>query len=282
MPDDPDVARRLRHKATLPQEAERAGVDAPRTVAADSIETLRALDLRPPFLLKPVEGQHFAGSFGEKVMVAPTPDELVAAWKRAKRARVRHGRPGAHPGLRETDLVAVRLHRPQRPAARDRDRREGAAGPAPLRHERRLPHDAAAARARARAAAARERGLQGLRPRRVRARPPRRRLQAARGEHARADVGRGRDDAAASTWRGSRTTTSAAARAGAGRPAARALVGVPRQGPLRLAADGEAARADAAGLRAPVPAAAQGARRLRGGRPAAGARRARVPALEDR
>ena len=87
LPDDPDVARRLRHKATLPQEAERAGLEAPRTVAADSIETLRALDLRPPFLLKPVEGQHFAGSFGEKVLVAQTKDELVAQWKRAKERR---------------------------------------------------------------------------------------------------------------------------------------------------------------------------------------------------
>ena len=84
LPDDPDVARRLRHKATLPREAERAGLDAPRTVAADSIETLRSLDLRAPFLLKPVEGQHFAGSFGEKVLVAQTQDELVAQWKRAK------------------------------------------------------------------------------------------------------------------------------------------------------------------------------------------------------
>jgi len=84
LPDDPDVARRLRHKATLPHEAERAGLDAPRTVEADSIETLRSLDLRPPFLLKPVEGQHFAGAFGEKVLVARTPDELVASWKRAR------------------------------------------------------------------------------------------------------------------------------------------------------------------------------------------------------
>jgi len=84
MPDDPDVARRLRHKATLPAEAERAGLEAPRTVDADSIETLRSLDLRPPYLLKPVEGQHFAGSFGEKVLVAQTQDTLVAQWKRAK------------------------------------------------------------------------------------------------------------------------------------------------------------------------------------------------------
>src|SRR5689334_13679071 len=84
MPDDPDAARRLRHKATLPAEAERAGLQAPRTVDADSIETLRSLDLRPPFLLKPVEGQHFAGAFGEKVLVAQTADELVASWKRAR------------------------------------------------------------------------------------------------------------------------------------------------------------------------------------------------------
>jgi len=84
LPPDPDVARRLRHKATLPQEAERAGLEAPRTVAASSIETLRGLDLRAPFLLKPVEGQHFAGSFGEKVLVAATKDDLVAQWKRAK------------------------------------------------------------------------------------------------------------------------------------------------------------------------------------------------------
>jgi predicted ATP-grasp superfamily ATP-dependent carboligase len=84
LPDDPEVARRLRHKATLPQEAERAGLDAPRTVEADSIERLRGLDLRPPFLLKPVEGQHFAGSFGEKVLVAHTTDELIARWKTAR------------------------------------------------------------------------------------------------------------------------------------------------------------------------------------------------------
>jgi D-aspartate ligase len=84
MPTDPEVTRRLRHKVTLPQEAERAGLAAPRTVEADSLETLRQLDLRPPFLLKPVEGQHFAGSFGEKVMVAQSVDELVVAWKRTR------------------------------------------------------------------------------------------------------------------------------------------------------------------------------------------------------
>ncbi len=68
MPENPEVTRRLRRKETLPEEAARAGVPFPQTVMADSEETLRALDLRPPFLLKPVEGQHFAGSFGQKVI----------------------------------------------------------------------------------------------------------------------------------------------------------------------------------------------------------------------
>jgi D-aspartate ligase len=84
MPLDSGVARRLRHKETLPEEAARAGVAAPATVAADSEQTLRTLGLRPPFLLKPVEGQHFAGSFGVKVIEAATVDELVAAWREAR------------------------------------------------------------------------------------------------------------------------------------------------------------------------------------------------------
>src|SRR5712691_8538890 len=84
MPADPEVARRLRGKATLPEEAARSGVPAPPTAAADSEQTLRSLELRPPFLLKPVEGQHFAGSFGEKVLVAETVDELVGAWREVR------------------------------------------------------------------------------------------------------------------------------------------------------------------------------------------------------
>jgi D-aspartate ligase len=84
LPGDPEVARRLRRKATLPEEAARAGVPAPPTVEAESEETLRSLELRPPFLLKPVVGQHFAGSFGEKVLVVDTVDELVGAWREAR------------------------------------------------------------------------------------------------------------------------------------------------------------------------------------------------------
>jgi D-aspartate ligase len=85
LPADPDVTQRLRSKARLPEEAARAGVAVPPTVAGDSEETLRSLELRPPYLLKPVEGQHFAGSFGQKVIVAHTLDDLVAAWREAKK-----------------------------------------------------------------------------------------------------------------------------------------------------------------------------------------------------
>ena len=142
MPKNPEVTRRLRRKETLPEEAARAGVPFPQTLAADSEETLRALDLRPPYLLKPVEGQHFAGSFGQKVIEAATLDELVVAWREAQGARVRHGRPGADPGGAREDLVAVRVHRPSGAHAGDGDRREGAAGADPLRDERGLPDGA--------------------------------------------------------------------------------------------------------------------------------------------
>lgn len=84
LPADPGVARRLRRKQSLPAEAARAGVPAPSTVAATSEQTLRGLELRPPYLLKPVEGQAFAGSFGRKVVVAEDSDALVAAWREAR------------------------------------------------------------------------------------------------------------------------------------------------------------------------------------------------------
>jgi D-aspartate ligase len=84
LPPDPGITARLRSKARLPEEAVRAGVPVPPTVEADTEETVRSIDLRPPYLLKPVEGQHFAGSFGQKVIVAHTLDDLVDAWREAK------------------------------------------------------------------------------------------------------------------------------------------------------------------------------------------------------
>jgi predicted ATP-grasp superfamily ATP-dependent carboligase len=84
LPDDPRVTRRLRRKDLLPEAAAAADVPSPRTVHAESIETIRAAGLRPPLLLKAVEGQDFALAFGEKAFVARDIDEAVAAWKRAK------------------------------------------------------------------------------------------------------------------------------------------------------------------------------------------------------
>ncbi len=84
LPDDPEATRRLRRKDVLPQAAAAAGVDSPKTVAAESPEQIRAAGLRPPLLLKAVEGQEFALTFGEKAFVAADLDEAVAAWKKAK------------------------------------------------------------------------------------------------------------------------------------------------------------------------------------------------------
>jgi predicted ATP-grasp superfamily ATP-dependent carboligase len=84
LPDDPEATLRLRRKDVLPQVAAAAGVNSPKTVRAESPEQIRAAGLRPPLLLKAVEGQEFALTFGEKAFVAADLDEAVAAWKRAK------------------------------------------------------------------------------------------------------------------------------------------------------------------------------------------------------
>jgi D-aspartate ligase len=84
LPDDPEIVRRLRRKDLLPQVAAEAGVSAPGTAPAPSAEAVRQSGLRAPFLLKPLEGQEFALSFGEKAFVAENTDEAVAAWKRAR------------------------------------------------------------------------------------------------------------------------------------------------------------------------------------------------------
>jgi predicted ATP-grasp superfamily ATP-dependent carboligase len=84
LPDDPGVTRRLRRKDLLPELAAAAGVLSPQTVRATTPETIRAAGLAPPLLLKAVEGQEFALTFGEKAFVARDLDEAVAAWKKAK------------------------------------------------------------------------------------------------------------------------------------------------------------------------------------------------------
>ena len=84
LPDDPEAVRRLRRKDLLPAVAAEAGVPSPYTVRAQSPEAIREAHLKPPLLLKPVEGQEFAQAFGEKAFVAETVDQAVAGWKRGK------------------------------------------------------------------------------------------------------------------------------------------------------------------------------------------------------
>ncbi len=83
LPDDPDVVARLRRKELLPAEAERAGLPVPATASVASEEALRGLDLRPPVLVKPVEGQEFAARFGRKLFFARSIDDAAAGWRTA-------------------------------------------------------------------------------------------------------------------------------------------------------------------------------------------------------
>jgi len=86
LPADPDVTRSLRRKERLIEVAKRAGVPAPATVLADCEATIAGAGLRPPFLLKPAEGQGFALAFGEKAVVAESVEQACEAWRRADAA----------------------------------------------------------------------------------------------------------------------------------------------------------------------------------------------------
>ena len=79
LPDDAEAVRRLRRKDVLPLVAAEAGVSSPRTVLADSDEAVRGAGLRPPLVVKAVEGQAYALAFGHKAVVAPGVDEALAA-----------------------------------------------------------------------------------------------------------------------------------------------------------------------------------------------------------
>jgi D-aspartate ligase len=83
LPDDPEVTRSLRRKERLVEVAGRADVPAPHTVLADGEDAIRGAALRPPFILKPVEGQEFALRFGEKAILARTVEDACRSWRRA-------------------------------------------------------------------------------------------------------------------------------------------------------------------------------------------------------
>jgi predicted ATP-grasp superfamily ATP-dependent carboligase len=84
LPDDAEVVHRLRRKDLLREEAARAGLEIPRTVAPEDEASIRGAGLRPPYLIKPLTGQEFAYRFGEKLFVAESTDDAVAAWRRAR------------------------------------------------------------------------------------------------------------------------------------------------------------------------------------------------------
>jgi D-aspartate ligase len=86
LPPDPEVVRRLRRKDLLPDAAALAGVATPGTHAIEGEHTLRADGLVPPYLLKPVEGQEYALTFGRKAVVVGSRNEGLRAWREAQGA----------------------------------------------------------------------------------------------------------------------------------------------------------------------------------------------------
>jgi D-aspartate ligase len=86
LPESPEIVHRLRRKDLVRAEAERAGVSLPATIAPESEDEIRATELRPPYLIKPVTGQEFAYTFGEKLWVADDADAATGAWQRARNA----------------------------------------------------------------------------------------------------------------------------------------------------------------------------------------------------
>ena len=174
-------------------EAEKAGVPAPRTVLASDEEAIRAAGPaalprqagRGPGVRRDVrrEGRGRAEPRRRRRGLAPRP-----------RARVRHDRAGARPGRHRPHLLALHLRRARRRAARQRRRPQGAPEPDRLR-------DVGGLRGRLRArgrgagpAAAPLGGLHRVRARRDGARPAGRLLQADRGQHTCADLGRAGHD----------------------------------------------------------------------------------------
>ena len=77
LPDDPEAVLRLRRKDLLPAVAAEADVPSPKTVLADGDDSVRQAGLRPPVVVKAVEGQEFALAFGHKAVVAEDLDDAM-------------------------------------------------------------------------------------------------------------------------------------------------------------------------------------------------------------
>ncbi|HEV2901877.1 MAG TPA: hypothetical protein VGW30_01315 [Gaiellaceae bacterium] len=83
LPEDREAVVRLRRKDILPQVAAEADVPSPGTVLADGDDAVREAGLRPPMVVKAVEGQEFALTFGQKALVAESVDEALAVAQQA-------------------------------------------------------------------------------------------------------------------------------------------------------------------------------------------------------
>jgi D-aspartate ligase len=84
LPEDAEAVRRLRRKDVLPLVAGEAEVASPATVLADGDEAVRDAGLRPPLVVKPVEGQEYALAFGHKAIVAEDVGQALAAVREAR------------------------------------------------------------------------------------------------------------------------------------------------------------------------------------------------------
>lgn len=84
LPANRDAVLRLRRKDILPSVAVEAGVPSPGTVLADGDASVREAGLRPPLVVKAVEGQEFALAFGHKAVVAHDVDEALRVAQEAR------------------------------------------------------------------------------------------------------------------------------------------------------------------------------------------------------
>jgi D-aspartate ligase len=84
LPDDVEAVWRLRRKDLLPFVAAEAGVSSPKTVLASSDDAVREAGLEPPLVVKAVEGQEYALTFGHKAVVAQDLDAALAAVDEAR------------------------------------------------------------------------------------------------------------------------------------------------------------------------------------------------------
>lgn len=81
LPDERGPVDALRAKDTFPDVVAAAGLATPVTVVLRSKDDVLKLELEPPFLLKPLESEHYGVTFSHKVVVVNSVDEAVEAWR---------------------------------------------------------------------------------------------------------------------------------------------------------------------------------------------------------